>query len=117
MQAECVQEALQHVHSGQHGEGDAKPSREHTIQDQTVHHRASIHRKSHRERLVEKNERELLVRKRKRPDTQVGRGMGHCAKDKLNGFDDLVDEYLSELELLPVARRRVACRRLFGGSD
>ena len=67
VQAERVQETLEHVHAHENCQGDDEPYRE---QNEYSH---DIERERYRhcieDRLLEEHKRQLLVRKRKRPES------------------------------------------------
>lgn len=62
--------------------------------------------------LVVEDSRQLRVRERQRPEAQIGRCVGHRAKDKLNSVDHLVHHDFAEVKLFAVAA--VAARRRAG---
>ena len=117
MQTECVQEALQHIHTKKHGTGDSEPCCVHEVEHETCCvDRATIvfgrHIETHTQRLLEENERELLMCQGQSPDTQVRGRVRNTAEDELDRLDDLMDEDFTELELLVVAVSPVAATLL-----
>merc|ERR1719174_2745081 len=98
VEAEGVQEALEHVHPEQDTDGDRPPDGEGAVDGDSVHGVARHHRRS--EGLLEEDQGELLMRQGQSPDTEVARGVGHGPQHVLDGLDDLVDEDLAEVELL-----------------
>ena len=53
----------------------------------------------------------LAVGEAKRPQSEVAGRVRHCTEDELDGLNQLVDNYLIEVEMLR-ANAKIMCRRL-----
>mmetsp|Transcript_134268 Transcript_134268/g.428894 ORF Transcript_134268/g.428894 Transcript_134268/m.428894 type:complete len:408 (+) Transcript_134268:192-1415(+) len=98
MQTQHVQEALEHVHTQEDGEGDTEPDREPEVDADDIQREGRRHASENRH--AEEDSGQLLVGEREGPQPEVRRGVGDRAQHVLDRLDDLVDAHLAEVELL-----------------
>ena len=97
VQPQRVEERRKGLHHAQHGDGRRAPDGVAAEDERKVPHldRAEQH-------LLVENGGELRVRQRKRPQTQVGRGVGDAAEDVLDAVDGVGDDDLVHRKVLVV---------------